>query len=114
MRGLAVVEAGIGRRGTIDTPTQSLYIAMLYSEPEICRGMGQEKVRVGQIWKRDKDGATFLVTRIYTEALATIAVLRATENEKGAEPEMVRAKLARSGQSQQIPGFKPSRAMEEY
>ena len=104
----------MGIPGTIDTLTPSLYIAKLYLEPEICRGMGQEKVRVGQIWKRDKDDATFLVTRIYTEALATIAVLRATETKKGEVPEMVRAKLVRSGQSQQIPGFKPSRAMEEY
>lgn len=76
--------------------------------------MGQEKVRVGQIWKRDKDGATFLVTRLYTEALATMAVLRATDGNAGKEPEMVRVKITRAGQAQQIPGFKPSRAMEEY
>jgi hypothetical protein len=76
--------------------------------------MGQEKVRVGQIWKREKDGATFLITRLYNEALATFAVMRATESPAGKEPEMVRAKVARSGQAQVITGFKPSRAMEEY
>lgn len=76
--------------------------------------MGQEKVRVGQIWKREKDGATFLITRLYHEALATFAVMRATEGPAGKEPEMVRAKVARSGHAEVIAGFKPSRAMEEY
>jgi len=34
---------------------------------------------VGQVWRKLETGETFLVTKLYNEALATIAVLRPTD-----------------------------------
>jgi hypothetical protein len=70
--------------------------------------MSVRKIQIGQLWKKEDTGETFLVTRIYTEALSTIVVLR----KSGAENEdLLRLKVGRSPQGQTIPGFTP--AMED-
>ena len=64
--------------------------------------MPAKKVQVGQVWKKEGTSETYLVTKIYNEALATFAVLRKT----GAETDPpVRVKVARSGATQDLPGF---------
>ena len=45
--------------------------------------MSVRKIQIGQLWKKDATGDTYLVTRVYTEALSTIVVLR----KSGAEEE---------------------------
>jgi hypothetical protein len=37
-----------------------------------------KKIQVGQVWKNDATGDSFLVTKIYNEALTSFAVLRKT------------------------------------
>lgn len=70
--------------------------------------MSVRKIQIGQLWKRDGTGETYLVTRVYTEALSTIAVLR----KSGAEEEsQMRVKVERTSDGQNIPGFAP--AMED-
>jgi hypothetical protein len=66
------------------------------------------KIQIGQLWKRDGTSETYLVTRVYTEALSTIVVLR----KSGAEEEsQMRIKVERTSDGQNIPGFAP--AMED-
>jgi hypothetical protein len=70
--------------------------------------MSVRKIQIGQLWKRDGTGETYLVTRVYTEALSTIVVLR----KSGAEEEsQMRVKVERTSDGQNIPGFAP--AMED-
>ena len=70
--------------------------------------MSVRKIQIGQLWKKDGTGDTYLVTRVYTEALSTIAVLR----KSGAEEEsQMRVKVERTPDGQNIPGFAP--AMED-
>jgi hypothetical protein len=70
--------------------------------------MSVRKIQIGQLWKRDGTGETYLVTRVYTEALSTIVVLR----KSGAEEEsQMRIKVERTSDGQNIPGFVP--AMED-
>jgi hypothetical protein len=70
--------------------------------------MTARKIQIGQLWKKLETGETFLVTRVYTEALSTIAVLR----KSGAEDQnQVRIKIERTPEGQNIPGFAP--AMED-
>ena len=64
--------------------------------------MPVNKIQVGQVWRKDGSDETFLVTRLYAEALATIAVLRPTGNENSA---MLRVKIERKGTEQRLPGF---------
>ena len=59
-------------------------------------------IRIGQIWKKAGTEETFLVTKLYNEALSTIAVLRPT----GAATEsMVRVRVERKGDGQTLPGY---------
>jgi hypothetical protein len=64
--------------------------------------MPVKTIQVGQVWRKVGSGETFLVTRLYTQALATIAVLRPTGNEMAA---MLRVKIERTPEGQTIPGF---------
>jgi len=70
--------------------------------------MSARKIQIGQLWKKIDTGETFLVTRVYTEALSTMVVLR----KSGAEDQnLVRLKIENTVQGQNIPGFVP--AMED-
>lgn len=67
------------------------------------------KIQIGQLWKKDGTGETFLVTRVYSEALSTMATLR----KSGAESEaLVRVKVERAGGRQTLPGFSPAQEDE--
>jgi hypothetical protein len=67
--------------------------------------MSARKIQIGQLWKKDGTGDTYLVTRVYTEALSTIAVLR----KSGAEDEhLIRVKVERTSAGQNLPGFVPA------
>ena len=73
--------------------------------------MPARKIQVGQVWKKDDSGETFLVTKIYNEALATFAVLR----KAGAESERpIRIKVTHSGQVVSLPGFTFTQESDEF
>lgn len=70
--------------------------------------MSVRRIQIGQLWKKLETGETFLVTRVYTEALSTIVILR----KSGAEDEsQLRIKVERTPAGQNIPGF--ALAMED-
>jgi len=70
--------------------------------------MSARKIQIGQLWKKEDTGETYLVTRVYNEALSTIVVLR----KSGAEnQQQFRVKVERTPAGQSIPGFSP--AMED-
>lgn len=63
------------------------------------------KIQIGQLWKKADTGDIFLVTRIYSEALSTMVVLR----KSGSESEtLIRVKADRTAQGQNLPGFTPA------
>ena len=69
------------------------------------------KIQVGQLWKQETSGDIYLVTRLYSEALNTVVVLR----KSGAEGEaQLRVRVERSGKGQTIPGFSPAQEEESY
>ena len=71
--------------------------------------MPARRIQVGEVWKLEATGETYLVTKLYNEALATFAVLRKT----GAEEEPVlRVRLGDSGGAQILPGFTPTQDFE--
>ena len=64
--------------------------------------MGVRRILIGQVWKNAETGETYLVTKIYNEALASFAMLRKT----GAETEsLTRVKIVRTGEGQELPGY---------
>jgi hypothetical protein len=69
------------------------------------------KIQIGQLWKKDGTGDTYLVTRVYTEALSTIAVLR----KSGAEGEaLTRVRVERIGGGLMLTGFSPAQEDERF
>jgi hypothetical protein len=67
--------------------------------------MSVRRIQIGQLWKKEGTGETYLVTRVYTEALNTIVVLR----KSGAEDQnQLRVKVERTSAGQNIPGFTPA------
>jgi hypothetical protein len=69
------------------------------------------KVQVGQVWKKDDNGESFLITKVYSEALTTYAVLRRA----GAETERpLRIKITNSGPSQTLPGYTFTQQSDEF
>jgi hypothetical protein len=68
------------------------------------------KIQIGQLWKKDGTGDTYLVTRVYTEALSTIAVLR----KSGAEGEaLTRVRVERTSGGLTIVGYSPAQQDDE-
>jgi hypothetical protein len=70
-----------------------------------------KKVQVGQVWKKDDSGDTFLITKIYSEALTTFAVLRKTGSE---DQPPIRIKISRSGASADLPGFTFTQESDDF
>jgi len=69
------------------------------------------KIQVGQLWKKDASGDIYLVTRLYSEALHTMAVLR----KSGAEGEaQVRVRVERGSKGHTLQGFWPAQEEEYY
>jgi hypothetical protein len=71
--------------------------------------MARMKIQVGQVWKEDATGETYLITRLYAEALATFAILRSTKDDT-AHP--VRVKVSRSAEGPSLPGYSPTQTFE--
>jgi hypothetical protein len=73
--------------------------------------MGVSKIQIGQLWKKEGTGDTYLVTRVYTEALATMVVLR----KSGAENQpLIRVRAERTSAGHNIPGFSPAQEDEKF
>jgi hypothetical protein len=69
------------------------------------------KIQIGQVWKKDATGESYLITKVYTEALATYAVLR----KAGAENERAeKVKVDHRGPINLLPGFSYSQEADEF
>jgi hypothetical protein len=73
--------------------------------------MSASKIQIGQLWKKDGTGDIYLVTRIYSEALTTMVILR----KSGAEEEALsRVRVERTPKGQTIRGFSPAINDEKF
>jgi len=73
--------------------------------------MSVSKIQIGQLWKKNGTGEIYLVTRLYSEALSTMVILR----KSGAEDEaQIRLRVERDGGGQKIPGFSPAQEYEKF
>jgi hypothetical protein len=73
--------------------------------------MSVSKLQIGQLWKKDDSGDIYLVTRVYSEALNTMVILR----KSGAEDEaQLRVRVERVPGGQNIPGFSPAQEDERF
>jgi len=73
--------------------------------------MSVSKIQIGQLWKKDDTGEIYLVTRVYSEALNTMVVLRKSGAEDQAQ---MRVRVGRAPGGQTIPGFSPAQVDEKF
>jgi hypothetical protein len=91
----------VSKIGAVDTFSGALYIQ--------CATMPVAKIQIGQLWKKNGTRDIYLVTRLYTEALSTMVVMR----KSGAEGEaLIRVRVERTSGGQNIPGFTPAQEEE--
>ena len=70
-----------------------------------------KKIQVGQVWKNDGNGDSYLVTKMYSEGLSSYAVLRKTGSET--DPPL-RVKVTNSGGSANLPGFTYTQQADDF
>ncbi len=88
-------------RTHVDAPPNSHYISHVPTR----------KLQVGQVWKKEDSGESYLVTKVYNEALTTFAILR----KAGAESERpVKVKVDRKGPAYALPGFSYAQESDEF
>jgi hypothetical protein len=98
---LKMLPQGIAPRTHIDGPRDSDYICHVPTR----------KLQVGQVWKKEDTGESYLVTKVYNEALTTFAILR----KAGAESERpVKVKVDRKGPAYALPGFSYAQESDEF
>ena len=73
--------------------------------------MGVSKIQIGQLWKKNGTRDIYLVTRLYSEALSTMVVMRKSGAEEQA---MIRVRVERTANGQNIPGFTPAQEEERF
>jgi hypothetical protein len=73
--------------------------------------MSVKKLQVGQLWRKNDNGEIYLVTRVYSEALSTMVILR----KSGAEGEaLTRVKAEKNASGMNIPGYSPAQDEEHF
>lgn len=73
--------------------------------------MALKKIQVGQVWKKEDTGDSYLVTKVYNEALATFAVLRKAGSETEAP---LRVRVVHVAASPGLPGFRFAQESDEF
>jgi hypothetical protein len=65
--------------------------------------MNIRKVAVGQMWKNEESGEVFVVTSLYKDVLASVAVLRPVN--QTSNPSNKRAKVIKTENGETLVGF---------
>ena len=71
--------------------------------------MAVRKILMGQVWKKDDSGDTYLVTKLYNEVFSTYAVLRKIGGE-----EILRVKVEKAADSSLLRGFTYTQEAEDF
>lgn len=73
--------------------------------------MPAKKIQVGQVWKKTDTGDSYLITKVYNEALTTFVMLRKT----GAEGERaLKVKVDNRGTAVTLPGFSYAQESDDF
>lgn len=73
--------------------------------------MAVPSILLGQLWRLDETGDTWLVTKVYSELFSSYAVLRRVG---GSEAEVRRVKVEKTGQGVALLGFTFSQESDSF
>jgi hypothetical protein len=68
-------------------------------------------IQLGQLWRLNETGDTWLVTKIYSEVFASYAVMRKVG---GTDADVRRIKVDKSGDGVSLPGFTFTQESETF
>jgi hypothetical protein len=74
--------------------------------------MSVKIIQLGQVWRKDDTGETYLVTKLYNEVFAQFAMLRPAKS--AATSETVRLKVQRTSDGATLPGYTFTQDSSEF
>ncbi len=73
--------------------------------------MAVSAIQLGQLWKLNETGETWLVTKVYSEAFSSYAMLRRVG---GVDADVRRVKVGRGGDGVTLPGYTFAQEAEAF
>ena len=70
-------------------------------------------IQLGQVWRNDQDGSNYLVTRLYSEVLSQIAVLRHADA-NAAKADTTRVKVQKTPEGATLPGYTYTQDAQDF
>ena len=75
--------------------------------------MPVKSIQLGQVWRNDKDGRDYLVTKLYSEVFSQFAVLRHAAAD-AASGDTTRVKVEKSSEGATLPGYTFTQDSQEF
>ena len=75
--------------------------------------MAVKAIQLGQVWRNDETGQTFLVTKLYNEVFTQFAVLRHADADTS-KSQTLRLKVVKSAEGASLPGYTFTQDTQEF
>ncbi len=75
--------------------------------------MAVKSIQLGQVWRNDDTGKTFLVTKLYNEVFAQFAILRHADSD-AASAQTLRLKVMKTAEGATLPGYTFTQDTHEF
>jgi hypothetical protein len=75
--------------------------------------MPVKAIQLGQVWRNDKSGQNYLVTKLYSEVFAQYAMLREA-NANAANVDTVRVKVQKFSDGATLPGYTYTQDSQDF
>jgi hypothetical protein len=75
--------------------------------------MAVKAIQIGQVWRNDENGQTYLVTKLYNEVFTQFAVLRHADADT-ANAATLRLKVQKTAAGATLPGYTFTQDSQEF
>jgi len=75
--------------------------------------MAVKAIQLGQVWRNNENGNTFLVTKLYNELFTQYAMLRPA-NFNAPQADTIRVKVAKTPEGVTLPGYTFTQDSQEF
>ncbi|PYX92533.1 MAG: hypothetical protein DMG67_06590 [Acidobacteria bacterium] len=75
--------------------------------------MSVKAILLGQVWRSNANGQSYLVTKLYDELFSQYAMLRPVDTD-AAKAETVRVKVVKAAGSASLPGFTYTQESQDF
>jgi hypothetical protein len=75
--------------------------------------MPVKSIQLGQVWRNDQSGQTYLVTKLYNEVFAQYAMLREA-SANAANADTVRVKVQKATEGATLPGYTYTQDSQDF